>query len=395
VPVDTESVSDAEFLRLLTTVHPFSSFLEADLLQEGWILSTRPLERAQMNVAFGKRVPIVSCVVRFTPDKRQIRGVEMRRWNERSKTYELEPIDFRASGDWSAAKIHTLSGLYFLIQFARHPVMHFSQEVLLAALDRVWPDPNHVVRLLMAPHVRFTKETNTVVLKGNYSVLQGDDSCCCWDAMPMSRTDAQSLFYIAGESTLSPTATISLPTGTSPHMYGLPRSLDSYGLPTYRAIQAFTQEIVESRITPTEEQLFVTVMRQRLDTRTWPVTIRAHQLLADFIFKGSFQHAWEHEMVARVPLRSHPFRLGFSPAFPDPNEADEAQASDWDLAKYACYRACFERWTRSVWFDTLLVNVQYGFPQQELQDRAHRFRTELRKCIPEDMVDRMPTSIEF
>jgi hypothetical protein len=423
-----EALSDAAFLRLLTEQHPFSSFVERDEDEKGtggWRVSTRPLERAHSIVAWQRRVPTVSCVVHLTEDRRQFRSIEVRRHRAGagagagagSGTWALERVDPMMRGEWEAAKVHCLQGLYFLIQFARHPMLHFPQEVLFAALDTVWPDPGHRLRQLVAPHLEFTREVNTAVLKGQNSVLYGPDSCCCFDALPMERGEAQQLFYVAGEPTANPAARLPppassasssdidpLPLDVVPYAYGLPPTLHE-GRGVYLAFQAFVREILANQTRPEDDRRFLALMRSRLDTRGWPADLTVSDLLADILFKSSFQHSYEHAAVADVPLRAHPFPIGRSPFFSDQDldtdlslVAPDAEVTvvGCGFCKYACYSSCFEAWTRSCWYDTRLLTTTYAFEPAgaELKLRADAFRAELRDAIPEALRDRIATGIE-
>lgn len=402
--VDVQSISDDEVVRLVSSWHPYTKLLECTNQTDHasgeriWLMTTHWVEGITQNNGeplIGVRMELGSTSGSETVlAPARIRSLTVTRWNALEGQYSPQKIE--TPSDWEAAKIHLVSNCHYLIKFAMHPMLHFSQEIVVPVFERVFTDTHHPVRQFLSPHAHFALTVNECVLMGSKSVLNGPDSCFLWDVQPLLRTEVQKLFD--SDLIRSP---VDRAAQRVPYSFGLDRSFPPAIRTVYEAFQTIVRNTCLRQITVDEaHDFFVRIVdHHRLNLpANLPRTPESVALvLADFCFKCSVEHSWDHYALGRLPVAQQPMDICQSPFYRmQENQSSHARTHTWSHPKQACYRECFEFWTRSCLYESRLIQVKYGFESDAHgKQESDRFRHTLARAIPEEMHSHICQSIEF
>lgn len=372
-----KTMSEEQVTRLFTETYPFTELVTeaGGGAEPSWVVDTRAV--AQVQQTSGE--PLVG-----------IRAV----WRG-SLLIEMTASGTNAGGlirrsdsiRWNAALVHLVSSASYLIKFSYHPRLHFVQSVIIPAIQRWFPQPESTIRQLVDVHTEFAQQVSYNVLFTKDSVLQGPESCCCWNVQPATIDEIVKLFPVMR--------------GAEPYKMGVPARLRDPYLSVYQEIVRFVTELVRFEKANGRWQDPKPMMDWLKPYLGDSIGDDATLFLADFIWKVSIDHGLHHENFSSgIDVRSAPMDIAASPFYTQTeNQVNgSVRLGVCSLVKQHVYSEMFDKWTNDrVFHDSRTILVRYPFERSsvELSRLASQFRLNLQRLIPEPMHGRLSKSIEF
>jgi len=297
----------------------------------------------------------------------------------RSITIDDDTLSPSNKDDWKLAKLYAMNGAHYLVKFSAHPFLHFPQEAFQVITNAYLPE-DHVLSLLIQPHLEFTRPINETVLSTGWeSVLNPETTTptCC--AAQMCCRDQITRLVRYGSSLLLQTRGVLDEKSPNPNLQ-----------PLYDCIHDFVDNVC--RFVFRDE----TLIGDKTNIARWGDALRHYLqyplagenllknpteiigVLTDFIFRVSVQHSAEHEGLYAVPEQAQPmlirlpWRRGIR--FSDPNQPPVITRAD--EFKFNMYSKMFVCWWNNYFFDSRMVKTKYAFKHPELQKMVQDFHRE-------------------
>jgi hypothetical protein len=320
------------------------------------------------------------------------------------------------SSGWEAAKLFALQAIHYFILMNNHAIIHFQEEKVTAATKLFFPK-DHEIYQLISPHVDFTTEIDSLVLKSRTSPLFSRDTALCfYDAHTMNREGCQAFLNQCFEKAKhSPRSLTDVPDpGLQPHYNAIHELCKKVVHSTLERISAISE--VASRNEEysklqnwtdfLERHLFYKPINSELDIAGILDSKKLILYLVRNIFDISILHSADHYFMTASDQRIHPFSIctpwSYDMDLPKKWNFGICNSSAkvvplWNWLKQLMYISLFsEWWNNRLYWDSRLIKTTYKFKNAALQAAAKKFRETL-TAIPDNYLpkNRISQSIQW